>query len=301
MRKSYIVVNDPFGGEIREDKTPLKRDLEETIVCSELLRHYYVHLPPGHDQAPSMPLLIALHGRLGTGKRMSKQSGFNEIADRERFMVVYPDGIKRSWADGRGVTRADEQNVHDVMFLDKLIQYLRGRFSVDNSRIYLIGHSNGGFMALRFCIERPRRIAAVAVVAASLTDDLAKGLHPGKVLSVFFIHGTADSVTPYDGCRLPGGGKTLPVEDAAKFWAHVSGCNEAPEVQEIHGLDGSPVASEFTYMSCQNHGQVKLYRIKGGGHAWPGEPEGLTRFGEGKGRHEIDASEEIWKFFKRVT
>lgn len=283
-----------------EGENPLRRELEETIVCNDLIRHYYVHLPPNWDRAPSMPLVIALHGRLGTGKRMSRQTGFNEIADREGFVAVYPDGVKRSWADGRGVTRADEQMVHDVRFLDALIQSLTDRFSVDSSRIYLVGHSNGGFMALRFCIERPHRVAATAVVAASLTDDLAKRVHSSRMPPVCFIHGTADAVTPYHGCELPGGGKTLPVEAAAEIWARSIGGNESPELQEIRGLENRPVASEFTYVSDQNRSRVKLYRINGGGHAWPGEPEDFSGSTVGKLSAGIAASEVIWRFFKDV-
>jgi len=286
--------------ENKEGKNAVERELEETTVCNGLIRHTYVHLPPGCDTSKTLPLLIALHGRLGTGKKMSKQTGFNAIADRERFVVVYPDGIKRSWADGRGITRADAQNIDDVAFLDRLIQSLAAKFPVDLAGVYLVGHSNGGFMALRFSIERPRRVAAVAVVAASLTDDLAKRLDSATKQSAFFIHGTADAVTPYEGWSLPGGGRTLPVEDAAKAWATACGCSESPEPQKIDQAGINPRVFVKDYGSSENENQVKLYRLEAGGHAWPGEPEGLTGFGEKGGRHEINAGEEIWEFFKRV-
>lgn len=78
-------------------------------------------------------------------------------------------------------------------------------------------------------------------------------------------------------------------------------CKETPAVQEIHTMENSPIVSVYTYGSCQDHSQVKLYKIDGGGHEWPGEPEDISRSGAAKIGRGIDASEEIWKFFKRIS
>ena len=277
------------------------RDFEETMVSNDLVRHYHVHIPATYDTSRSFPLLIALHGRLGTGKKMIKQTDFNRIADRERFIVVYPEGFKRGWADGRGITHADNQGVDDVAFIDRLIKVLQEKFSVDHTRIYVAGHSNGGFMAQRMAIERSHKFAAVAVVAASLSEWLASRFTPSRPMPVSFINGTDDPVTPYEGGRQPGGARVLSVEDTVKTWAHFNGCNKSPEVQEIHGINGATLVSVFTYVSCQNHSQVKLYKIEGGGHVWPGESEDLSSSGVGKLSAEIDASEKIWKFFSSIA
>ena len=142
------------------------------------------------------------------------------------------------------------------------------------------------------------RQAAVSVVAASLSEWLASRFTPSRSMPILFIHGTADPVTPYAGGRQPGGARVLSVADTVKIWAHFNGCKEVPEVQEIPGLNNGTLVSVFTYVSCQNHSQVKLYRIEGGGHVWPGESEGLPKSEVGKLSSEIDASEEIWKFFE---
>ena len=102
-----------------------KRDFEEDVVSNDLVRRYHVHLPSNYDISSAFPLLIALHGRLGTGKKMIKQTDFNRIADKEGFIVVYPEGFKRGWADGRGITHADKRGVNDVAFIDKLIKVLQ--------------------------------------------------------------------------------------------------------------------------------------------------------------------------------
>ena len=153
-------------------------------------------------------------------------------------------------------------------------------------------------MAQRLAIERSHQFAAIAVVAASLSESLASRFIPSRPMPILFIHGTTDPVTPYEGGRQPGGARVLSVEETIKIWAHFNGCKKSPEVQEIHGLNGANLVSVFTYAPCQNHSQVKLYSIEGGGHVWPGESEGLSKSGVGKTSREIDASEEIWKFLK---
>ncbi len=72
-------------------------------------------------------------------------------------------------------------------------------------------------------------------------------------------------------------------------------------VKETHGINGVTLVSVFTYVSCQKHSQVKLYRIEGGGHVWPGESEGLSKSGVGKLSAGIDGSEEVWEFFRSIA
>ena len=278
-----------------------KRDFEKEVIFKELDRRYHIHLPSSYGDSSVFPLLIALHGRLGTGKKMITQTGFNRIADREGFIAVYPEGFKRGWADGRGIGHADKRSVDDVAFIDRLINVLEEEFPIDSSRIYVAGHSNGGFMAQRLAIEHPQHFAAIAVVAASVSEWLSSRFTSGGTMSILFINGTADPVTPYLGGQQPGGARVLSVQDAVKMWAHFNRCKEAPEVRETHELNNGPLVSVSTYGSCKKNGQVKLYRIEGGGHVWPGEPEDISRSGAAKIGRGIDASEEIWKFFKRIS
>jgi polyhydroxybutyrate depolymerase len=276
------------------------RDFEEEVVSNDLVRRYHVHLPSNYEASYSLPLLIALHGRLGTGKKMIKQTGFNGIADREGFIVVYPEGFKRGWADGRGITHADKRSVDDVAFIVRLVKVLQERFPIDPTRIYIAGHSNGGFMAQRLASELSHHFAAIAVVAASLSEGLASRFTPSRPMPILFVNGTADPVTPYEGGRQPGGARVLSVEDTVKMWVSFNGCKEAPEVQEIRGMENSSIVSVLSYGPCENYSQVKFYRIEGGGHVWPGEPEDIFRSGAVKTKGKIDASEEIWKFFSSM-
>ena len=278
----------------------LERNIKETIIYDHIVRRYYMHLPPRYFDASSpLSLLIALHGRYSTGISMSKQTGFNKVADRKEFIVVYPDGVKRSWADGRGVTQADKRGVNDVAFIGHLIKMLQSRFPIDDNKICITGYSNGGFMAQRLAMESSHPFAAMAIVSASLSDSMAERFTPRKLIPVLFIHGTADSVIPYGGGMLSGGKTALSVENAVKFWVRLNGCSTLPILEKIDQLDDGAIVSVLTYGSSQSHIQVKLYKIEGGGHVWPSNFARLP-FDDGKGVRQVSASEEMWKFFESV-
>jgi len=103
------------------------------------------------------PLVVALHGRLGTGAQMLKLSGLTTIAEQQRFIVVYPDGIDRSWADGRSTSPASKQGVDDVGFLSALIDEFVTKRGADASRVYVMGMSTAGSCRSRSRARRPTR------------------------------------------------------------------------------------------------------------------------------------------------
>ena len=98
---------------------------------------------------------------------------------------------------------------------------------------------------------------------------------------------------------LSGGRTVLPVEDTVNIWARLNGCTKLPVVEKIDQLDDGAIFSVLTYGSSQNHIQVKLYKIEGGGHVWPSSFARLP-LDDGKGVRQVSASEEVWKFFESV-
>jgi polyhydroxybutyrate depolymerase len=96
---------------------------------------YRLHLPP--QQTEAMPLLMILHGSGGTGTGTISLTHLNDLADHKGILLVYPDGLSKGWADGRGASDSDQRGVDDVAFLSQLISTLQGRFSIDTHRVYL--------------------------------------------------------------------------------------------------------------------------------------------------------------------
>jgi polyhydroxybutyrate depolymerase len=128
-----------------------------------------LHVPPSYDKAEPAPLVLALHGRLGTGRGEERLAHFDKVSDEHGFLVVYPYRRDRSWADGRGASPSDKKKINDVKFLSQLIETVAGQYSISRGRVYVTGMSNGGFMSARLACELSKVIAAVAIARASLS------------------------------------------------------------------------------------------------------------------------------------
>ena len=152
---------------------------------------------PARGAIDGMPLVIVLHGNHpdATGQMMRDWTTFDEQAGAFGFAVAYPDGIGGCWADGRGVTTADEAGVDDVAFLRALIDTVAGRHGTHLDRTVVAGMSNGAFMAHRIALEASEKVAVFAAVAGGLPASL-RDTRPAHAVSAMLIHGTADPVLP---------------------------------------------------------------------------------------------------------
>jgi len=272
----------------------------ETLTFEGVERSYWLHIPAELPEAA--PLVLALHPRFGDGASMAEHTGFNAIADREGFIVAYPDGIDGEWNFIRGVAGYPNP-LDDVAFLTALADTITETYPVDTARVYVAGFSNGGFMAQRIACEAPGPFAAFASVAASgfggmLDVCLEPETAPAPML---LIHGTADDNVPWEGNSVTRGDVTLyvtyPVPNTLAYWAEFNGCQPNSESEEVPTSRLSPGTSvRILRVDCPANASVALVMIQGGGHNWP-SPTREAYSGSGLINHDIDASEEIWAFF----
>jgi polyhydroxybutyrate depolymerase len=227
---------------------------------------------------------------------MEQLTRFSDIAGRG-FIVVYPDGIGRSWNAGHGVGLAESAGVDDVGFIARLIDLLTHEFNIDQRRIYAAGISNGGMFAYRLACELNNRIAAVASVAGSLPPDIARNCSATGPISVLHIHGTADRIVPWAGGETTSGGRILSVDATVAQSAKTAKCDNEP----IITLQTGRVACK-TYRGCATEAEVGLCRIEGGGHTWPGsQASAAWESIVGPTNEDVNASDIIWLFFSRHT
>ena len=267
------------------------------IEVDGLARTYLLHVPPGPRE--KRPLVVLLHGRLGTGAGEARLSDFDPIADSVGALVAYPDGIRRSWADGRLGTPADKRGIDDVGFFRALVADVAAREPVDSSRIYVAGMSNGAFMTERLACDASDLIAAAGVVAGTLSDSLAARCRPTRPVPVMLMNGTADPLVPYGGGDLSGGrGHTLSVAETVAHWASWNGCAAAPASRILPDTahDGTTVTEE-RYGHCRDRADVVELTITGGGHTWPGGPQYLPARFIGPASRNLDGSRTLWTFF----
>lgn len=254
-------------------------------------RGYVLHVPRDRDPSRSVPLVISLHGAGLWGAAMRDISGWNNVADREGFIVAYPSGAGRAsprvWspAPGPGVLR-------DVDFILRLVDTLVARYSVDRERVYVNGLSNGGGMAFALSCAAPRRIAAAGMVSSAQTFDWALcGKAP--LVPAIFIHGTADTMTPYDGGKVWLSPRPFPsIPEWTALWAERNGCESTPRETAL-----SATVTRRAYVGCAGAAEVVLYTLHGDGHVWPGGA-GVPEWFVGRDSRSIDAATLMWEFFR---
>ncbi len=266
-------------------------------------RSYHLYVPSGAGDEP-MPLLIALHGGLGSGTQFREDSGFDRLAEANGFLVVFPDGIpivegrdNRVWNGGGccGPAAENRQDVDDVGFIAAVIDEIEATYPVDTSRIYAAGHSNGGIMSYRLACELSGRIAAVAFQSGTLEIPDCPMTESVSLLS---LHGLADTNIPIDGGKGSG-------------VANYAFASPRESVETIAALDGctgrvpvvdptNPDISGTRWTGCDGDTTVEMILVEGANHAWMGHRGSeFTRRMIGEPYPDLDASVALWSFLSR--
>jgi len=257
----------------------------ETFLERELV---IVDGRPSKD-APA-PLVVALHGFLGNASNMQGKTGFDRLSKSHGFVVVYPNGKRRRWNDGRSARNRTD----DVSYLSSLIEKLIADGTADPGRIFLAGHSNGGGMSMRMACDRPDLISSIAVIATK--SATAYPCAKGEPVSALFVHGTEDPISPHNG-RPDGSllGGTLSGRETIDLWQQRNRCSDTAHTETIDRLDDdtSLHISEFTDCAAA----LTYVLITGHGHDWPRPGNKKTRL-QGPASQEVDATVLAWRFFE---
>jgi polyhydroxybutyrate depolymerase len=277
------------------------------IVVDGLQRTYRIHVPPQLRENLSPALVFVLHGGGGTAEGMERSltlGGFNTLADKYYFIVVYPDGIGKAWNDGRKnmTDQAHQQNIDDVGFFSLLIDNITQEFTINTRQVFVTGISNGAMMSYRLAFELPEKIAAIAPVAGAVPTDLLPINMSVEPVSVCAISGTKDPFVPWNGGvvypRKPRG-TVISVNDSVMFWVTHDQCSPVPYNIDLPNvvLRDLTRVHEDLYQNGTNNSEVVLYTIINGGHTWPGGQQYLPKALVGRTCRDIDANTIIWDFF----
>jgi polyhydroxybutyrate depolymerase len=266
-------------------------------------RYYTIHVPTRYQPAVAAPLLFVLHGGGGDMKIQATDAYYKQItkAEAEGFIAVFPNGSSSfqsgklaTWNAGRCCGWARDKNVDDVGFIREIIKTISQQLTIDKSRIFATGMSNGGMMAYRLACEMPETFRAVAAVAG--TDNTTK-CQPSVPISILHIHAKDDDHVLFHG----GSGKTFwdkstiteftSVPETRDKWVKLNGCLSTPKrVLETKG------ASCERYTGCRNDVAVQLCVTDSGGHSWPGGKK-PRRFIGGQPSNALSANDVMWEFF----
>jgi polyhydroxybutyrate depolymerase len=260
-----------------------------SIVSSGRTRRYLVHVPPSYDRTKPTPLVISMHGAGGWPRQQQYLSQWSRLADAQGFIVVYPagSGFPQIWHVFR-----DDGLRRDVKFISEMIDTLERSYNIDSTMVYADGISNGGGMAFVLSCTLSKRIAAIGLVAAAETLPWS-WCEDHRPVPMIAFHGTADPIVPYKGGHSLLAPDSFPDMPAwISNWARRNRCESSPRDSVI-----ATDATRRDYIGCADGADVVFYTILGGGHTWPGGKP-LPRIPFGRTSRDVDATREMWKFFK---
>lgn len=274
---------------------------------------------PDHAPAGPRPLVILLHGHggsaaqtLGQERTAAPLSRWLAIGQREGLLVAAPDGLvggdqKSGWNDCRRDTQTNPTS-DDVGLISALIDEAVAHHGADPARVYLMGMSNGGMMALRYAMEAGDRLAGVAAVSASMaTDSRCPSIQ--APLSVLLVGGTADGIVPWDGGPVgkrheTRRGRVIGAEATVTRWRERDGLFGEPARSESvpHRDPADPTRAQRTVWGAQPAGlQIELLRIDGGGHVEPSVAHRVSAAYSllvGRQSGDLEVADEAWAFFR---
>lgn len=253
------------------------RSTELTIRTSDgRLRSYLLFVPSTINSMKPAPLVIALHGGLGSAAQFEGNSGLNDYAESNGFYVVYPNGISaienqailQTWNAGDCCGPAAQKNVNDIAFVESLIKHLQNSLSIDKRRVFVMGHSNGGMLAYKLACELSDEISGIGVQSASLGIDQCQPTNP---VSVVHIHGTSDKNFPIDG-GVGSGVAGVPFRSArfaVDTLATSNKCEASPETSKIKESTDLVI---YSWKKCASYVGIRYIIVDGASHAWMGHP-----------------------------
>lgn len=289
--------------------------VENVEVFQETLRHQNADrrvlflkpaIPDSNDPAPA---LVLLHFLDGTPPEMANLTEIALMVRDHGAWVILPEAVSGYWNHtpnaGELLTPLGALDLHvglyggsavdDVGFLTRMIDSMVARHPIDPRRIYMAGYSNGALMSERYACERPDRIAGAGVVGASMRESLQRRCAPSRPVSMLFINGDADRVSPYAGTI-----GVLPAPEAAAFWATANGCGTTPQRSTLPDIEDDGTLTQLdTWQGCRDDSAVEFYTVINGGHTWPGTLDYTPALGLAS--QDFSATQLLWEFFSRFS
>lgn len=238
-----------------------------------------VYFPNQYEQKAKWPLVVLLHGFTGTGTAEDLYFWLRFRVSSRGFILVTPEGTstpKGTMLPKKDGTREDisgaqfwnatdfccdfaKTGVDDVKYLTKLVDHLARSYRVDRSRVYLLGHSNGGFMANRLACEAGEKFAAIASLAGGSFKNLGQCRRPLAV-PYLQIHARDDKTIAFGEDPLYAGGLST-----VKQWLKKNGCSKQSSVVSQRSplpLVWGPEVSMKRWSDCASSSDVQLWSIE---------------------------------------
>jgi polyhydroxybutyrate depolymerase len=281
---------------------------ESSLTVDGLTRWHRVYVPKALPEGA--PVVLLLHGGLQSMRtifapRAGGTKEWADLAESESFLLVVPNGINegsgdaggdsQGWNDGRMLD--SRRRADDVKFIGNLLDRIGRDYSIDRTRIYVTGASNGGMMTYRLLMEAPERFAAGVAFIANLPASSPVIRKPALPTPLMIANGTEDKVIKWAGGEILNGfGFVRSVEATVDWWVEANHARRSKPVREqlpdTEPSDGCSVL-RTTYPAEKHGALVVLYALEGAGHAMPSR-----KHARGRACREIEGARLAWDFMK---
>ncbi len=243
-----------------------------------------LQVPPTIEDGKTYPLVLILHGYGANGYVQKAYLQLRDLPTEENAFVLAPDGLVDStghsyWNADPACCDLDHRGNDDVAYLGGLLDTVIAERPIDRSRVFIVGHSNGAFMAYRMACDRSDVVTAIAGLAG-LAASTASTCNPQKPVAILHIHGTADTEVPYDGGQVAPGVIAPGAVASVAQWAQHDGCTGALTAGDTVDLEATLPGAETQESStagCASPAAADLWTINGGSHLPDLQPDFHTR------------------------
>ncbi|MDA8021189.1 MAG: hypothetical protein MPN21_27445 [Thermoanaerobaculia bacterium] len=234
-----------------------------------------VHVPSTYEPGTPSAVVMLLHGYTSSGPETEAYLQLRPLAEQLGFLYLYPTGSSdflsnNFWNATDGCCNFFASNVDDSGYLRDLLDEVASQFTLDPERIFLLGHSNGGFMAHRMACDHAGFVSAIVSLAGTTFDD-PRTCQPQDLVRVLQIHGTSDETIDYSGGSLIGLDSYPGAVETVETWAAENLCSLTPDTSlpniDLEGDLPGPETTVLRYADdCPADGRVELWTIENGPH-----------------------------------
>lgn len=233
-----------------------------------------VKVPESYSASEAHPLIILLHGYTSSGRSQDSYFQVSDLADDYGFLFAAPDGVREPSGDENRFWNASDAccnffglEVDDSGYIRSIIDEMKQRYNVDENRVFLIGHSNGGFMSFRMAYEHSDAVAAIASLAGA--NHMEQREAPENPVHILQIHGTNDETIGYQGGDIQDNRYPSALQSVRR-WASYNGCSQNGVGRELRDLEASLPGHESGVLKfevgCKPGGSAELWTIASGTH-----------------------------------
>ncbi|TMM59042.1 hypothetical protein FEE95_06305 [Maribacter algarum] len=326
----YIVLFLALSCSKKDDDTPIEQDSAKGLLenlkidISGEEREYHLYIPQNSE---NVPVVFLFHGNKSDNDQLIGIGGlFNRdikapykvwlsIAEQENIILVIPKGLEGStgdngWNDCRNDAGGNPDS-NDALFSSTLIDVVLDTYKGNASKVYAVGTSNGGHMAMRLAHEIPDKLTAFAAIVASnpVNSQCSNSTMP---ISALIMNGTDDPINPIEGGLVGLGGsnqgnrgEVLSGQETIDYWVSRNQTDTTPITTDFPDLDSSDnsIVKKHIYSNGANNTEVAFYEVIGGGHTEPSIAERYTNafkalFMVKEQNGDIEMANEVWDFFK---